>query len=149
MIPATLGCEATAGFAAVYAIAGWVDPHVTPHYYQVAQRPELGGAGRRAASWMLRAGVIYALLGWAAEMSAVTHVLVRTWPMAAALLGYAAALFVACFALLMIVWGAFKMNSEYTAVSPEFLVGVAMIGFEVFAIFPRAHSLWSWLPGLG
>jgi hypothetical protein len=63
--------------------------------------------------------------------------------------GYTAALLVALFVLLLIVWGTFKMHSEYTAMSPEFLAGVAMLGFQVFAIFPRAHCLWRWLPGLG
>jgi hypothetical protein len=148
MNPLTLGCAATLAFAAIYMLAGWANPRVTPHYYQVAQRPELRGPVRIAASWLLRAALIYALLGWVAEIAAVTRIVVHPWPIVLALIGYVVAMFFACGVLLVIVWVCFRMQSEYTSMSPEFLVAIVMGGFEVFAIFPRTHYLWHWLPGL-
>lgn len=148
MIALMLGCAATLIFGALYMVAGWVNPHVTPHYYQVAERPKLANPARKAASWLLRAALIYALMGWVAEMAAATHVVVHQWPAVLALVGYAAALFLTSGLLLVMVWIAFKLGSEYTAMAPEFLVGIVMISFEAFAIFPRTHYLWHWLPGL-
>jgi hypothetical protein len=143
-----LECGATAAFAAVYLLAGWVNPYVTPHYYEVARRPELASPARKAASWLLRGVLVYALMGWIAEIVAMTHILVAHWPWLMTFVAYVATLFLACVALLMIVWIAFKLGSEYTALPPEFLVAIVLGSFEVFVFLPRAHFVWGWLPGL-
>ena len=143
-----LGCSATVAFAAVYLLAGWLNPRVTPHYYQIAQRPELASPARTAASWLLRGVLVYAMVGWVAEVASMTRIFVMHWPAWMAFIGYAAALFLTCGMLLAIVWIAFKLGSEYTTMPPEFLVAIVLGSFEVFAFLPKAHYLWRWLPSL-
>jgi hypothetical protein len=141
-------CTATLAFAALYLLAAWINPHVTPHYYQVAQNPELASRPRAFASWLLKVAFLYGLLGWIAEIANIAHATVRTWPAPLAFLGHAMFLFAACAAIMAIVWQAYKLGVEFTAITPEFMIGVALCGYELFAILPRAHFPWNWLPGL-
>jgi hypothetical protein len=141
-------CAATLAFAALYALAGWIDPHVTPHYYQIAQNPELASRPRIAASWLLKAAFLYGLLGWIAEIANTARSVVHSWPGPLAFLGHALFLFAACVAIMVIVWQAYKLGVEFTAITPEFMIGVALCSYELFAILPRSRFPWHWLPGL-
>jgi hypothetical protein len=143
-----LGCAVTLVFAALYALLGWANGRVSHHYYEIANHPELDTPAKTVAAWLLRAVLIYALLGWIAEIANLARTVVHTWSAPMALLGHALCLFIACFAIMLIVWGAFKLQSEFTAISPEFMIAIALCSYEIFAIFPRTHFLWRWLPGL-
>ena len=145
----TFGCAVTLAFAALYVLLGWADSRLSPHYYQIANHPELDTSARRVAAWLVKAVLIYALLGWIAEIANLARSAFHTWPISLALLGHTVCLFGSCFLIMMIVWGAFKLGLEFISVTPEFMIAVALGGYEVFAIFPRTHLLWRWLPGLG
>ena len=145
----TFGCAVTLAFAVFYVLLGWAERRVSHHYYEIANHPELDTPARRVAAWLLKAVLIYALLGWIAEVANLARSVVHTWLAPLAFLGHAVSLFVACFLIMMIVWVAFKLQSEFISVSPEFMIAIALGGYEVFTIFPRTHFLWHWLPGLG
>jgi hypothetical protein len=144
----TFGCAVTLAFAALYTLLGWANSHVSHHYCEIANHPELDTPARRVAAWLLKAILIYDLLGWIAEIANLAHTVVHIWPTPLAFLGYAACLFAACFAIMVIVWAAFRLQAEFTAITPEFMIAIALCSYEVFAIFPRTHFLWRWLPGL-
>jgi hypothetical protein len=123
----TFGCAVTLAFAALYVVLGWANSRVSHHYYEIANHAELDTPAKRVAAWLLKAILIYALLGWIAEMSDLARGLVHTWPVPLAFLGHAACLFVACFAIMMIVWAAFRMQSEFISITPEFMIAIALM----------------------
>jgi hypothetical protein len=97
---------------------------------------------------MLRAVLIYVLLGWIAGMTASASFMVHGWPWPLALAGHAAVLLLTCVLILLIVWGAFLLQSQFNAITPELMVAITLWGHVVFAMLPRARWPWRWLPGL-
>jgi hypothetical protein len=142
------GLEDTIAYAAIYLLLGWVNTRVTHHYYEVARHPELAGPGHTAIRWLLKAALIYVLLGWTAGMAVAAKLMAQGWPWPLALAGHAAVLLFTCALILLIVWGAFQLQSHFNAISPEFMVAIALCAYWVFVMLPRAHWPWRWLPGL-
>ncbi len=142
------GLEDTIVYAGLYMLLGWMNTRVTHHYYEIANRPELAGPWNTALRWMLKAALIYLLLGWIAGVASAANLVVRSWPWPLAFLAHAAVLLLACACILVIVWIAFLLQAHFSAISPEFMVAIALCSYGVFAMLPRAHWPWRWIPGL-
>jgi hypothetical protein len=142
------GLVATLAYAGLYLLLGWANTLVTHHYYEIAHQPELASPAKTAAVWLLKAALLYVLLGWMAELAAVARVMVHGWPLPLALLGYTAVLLLACGVLLLMVWAAFKVQAHFNVITPEFMIAMALCGYEIFAMLPRTRWPWHWLPVL-
>jgi hypothetical protein len=139
---------ATLAYAALYTLLGWTNMRVVHHYYEIAHNPSLNSPAKRVTAWLLKAVLVYALLGWTAELAAAGHVVATEWPALIRILVYVAVVALSCAIALAVVWLAFNMNSEFTSISPEFQVAIMLRGFVVFAIFPLCNWPWTWRPGL-
>jgi uncharacterized membrane protein YGL010W len=143
-----LGLECTIVYAGLYMLLGWMNARLTHHYYEIARRPELASFGNTAFRWLLKVALIYVLLWWIAGMAATANLIVRDWPWPLVLLAHATVLLLACACILVIVWIAFLLQAHFSAISPEFMVAIALCSYGVFAMLPRAHWPWRWIPGL-
>jgi hypothetical protein len=139
---------ATLTYAALYTLLGWVNMRAVHHYYEVANNPSLNSPTKRLAAWLLKAALLYALLGWTAELATATNILVSGFPVLLRIIVFVAVWAVSCSLALVVVLLAFKMKSEFTSISPEFQGAFMLQGFELFAIHPRFNWPWTWLPGL-
>lgn len=143
--PMAASAAATAAYAVFYTILGWVSPFVTPQDAQIAKETGLAGTTQTVLRQLLRAVLIYGVLGWIATLASSARAITQGHSVIFTVLIHLVFFFGACVFSLCIVYVAFKARSECKAVVPEYIVALVMIGYVVFTIAPRTTWLWSWI----
>lgn len=136
----------TAAYAVVYVAFGWLWMQVVPHYYTLARESEEDNRDATVSAWLLRAMLLTVLVGWTAEMAATTRVVLHGAPLWLAIVSVPLSYVVVVACVLLVVWLAYVLGSEFGGLRPETLVVIAMAAYTLFLAVPRLTAAIVWMP---
>ena len=138
----TASCVATFTYACAYALCGFLESRFVHHYIALAANPSLGGRRQTTVRISLCAGLVGALVFWVHTQASAAHALVTAQPWYLSLAIALTFFVLTCAIVLVVVWVCFRLGCEFTLISPEMLVAIAMLSYTVAILlyqidFPR------------